>query len=273
MDDIFSGAAKILDQAGFDAALGALGTPGGAASLWAVISVETRGFGFLPDRRPKILFERHIFDARTKGRFRASHPDLSNPTPGGYAGGAAEYQRLKLAMVLDRTNALESASWGLGQVMGFNAASIGYADVDAMVQAFMGSETEQLLACAKFIAGRPALLRAYEAGDWERVAFYYNGQGYKKNAYDTKLQTFEATYANAADRPQLGVRRVQALLSYLGFDPNGVDGKVGNGTRRALRAFAVSRGMDASLIADNSSAIPQGLVDAIDAAAAQLGNF
>jgi hypothetical protein len=273
MDDIFKGAAKILDQAGFNTALATLETPGGAASLWAVISVETRGFGFLPDRRPKILFERHIFDSRTKGRFRTSHPDLSDPTPGGYAGGAAEYQRLKRAMVLDRANALESASWGLGQVMGFNAASVGYADVSNMVQAFMESEAEQLLACAKFIAGRPALFRAYKAKDWERVAFYYNGSSYKKNAYDTKLQTFQATYANAADQPQLDVRRVQALLSYLGFDPNGIDGKVGNGTRRALRDFAARYRLDSSLIADNTTVIPPDFLKSIGAAARLLGEF
>lgn len=29
--------------------------------VWSVLSVETKGFGFLSDRRPQILFERHIF--------------------------------------------------------------------------------------------------------------------------------------------------------------------------------------------------------------------
>ena len=29
--------------------------------LWAVISVETSGCGFLPSRKPKMLFERHVF--------------------------------------------------------------------------------------------------------------------------------------------------------------------------------------------------------------------
>ena len=35
--------------------------------VWAVLTVETRGFGFLENRRPQILFERHIFHRLTEG--------------------------------------------------------------------------------------------------------------------------------------------------------------------------------------------------------------
>lgn len=40
-----------------------------AAEVWVILTVETLGSGFLPDRRPKILFERHIFHSETKGAF------------------------------------------------------------------------------------------------------------------------------------------------------------------------------------------------------------
>ena len=80
--------------------------------FWAVMS-ESRGFGFLSDRRPKILFERHIFHKRTGGKFSAKHPDISNRNAGGYgAGGGHQYVRLEKAIKLDRKAALESASWG-----------------------------------------------------------------------------------------------------------------------------------------------------------------
>lgn len=244
MDDIFTGAAAPLAQGGFDDALAALGAAGAdAASLWAVLSVETRGFGFLPDRRPKILFERHIFHKRTQGQFSAAHPDISNRLSGGYVGGAGEYQRLKLAMTLDRRAALESASWGLGQVMGFNASSLGYAGAEDMVQRFTTGEAEQLLGCARFITANPALARAFQAGNWAKVAFYYNGASYAENAYDTKLSAFHARYADAANRPNLEARRGQAFLAYLGFDPKGIDGRPGGGTSAAVRAFEVSRGV------------------------------
>jgi deoxycytidine triphosphate deaminase len=50
--------------------------------LLAVVTVETSGCGCLADRRPAILFERHIFSKQTGHKFDAQHPDISNPTPG-----------------------------------------------------------------------------------------------------------------------------------------------------------------------------------------------
>jgi N-acetylmuramidase len=85
------------------------------AALWSVVVVETSGCGFLPDRRPSILFERHIFSTRTGRRFDASHPEISGPAGGYGPPGAHQYERLAAAIACDRRAALESASWGLGQ--------------------------------------------------------------------------------------------------------------------------------------------------------------
>nr|MBP6798835.1 DUF3380 domain-containing protein [Luteimonas sp.] len=48
------------------------------AALKAVAEVESSGSGFLaaPDRRPKILFEGHVFHRLTAGRF--SEPRYAN---------------------------------------------------------------------------------------------------------------------------------------------------------------------------------------------------
>ena len=54
-----------------------------AAEIWAVLTVETMGSGFLPDRRPQILFERHIFRRETDGAFDRTAPEVSNPAAGG----------------------------------------------------------------------------------------------------------------------------------------------------------------------------------------------
>ena len=81
MADDFIGKALPLDADGWQQALEVIGV--GAAELWAVMGVETTGCGFLPDRRPKILFERHVFRRETRDRFDASNPNLSNPRPGG----------------------------------------------------------------------------------------------------------------------------------------------------------------------------------------------
>jgi hypothetical protein len=252
MKDIFTGPGSPVSSDGFAGAVARIGIAGEEASLWSVLAVETRGFGFLPDRRPKILFERHVFHRRTGGRFSGSHPDISNPATGGYSGGAREYDRLKRAMVLDRAAALESASWGLGQVMGFNARSIGYAGVDAMVDAFVRSEDAQLEGCARFIAANPALSAALKARAWARVAFFYNGRSYAEQGYDRKLGDFHTAYSKGP-LPAVEVRAAQARLSYLGFDPGGIDGVFGGGTRRAMQAFQQANGLPVTPALDSAT--------------------
>ena len=236
MIDIFQGTGAPLTAGGITGALNLLRLPGDVVGLWSVIAVETRGFGYLPDRRPKILFERHIFSQRTRGVFDAKYPDISNPVGGGYSGGAAEYLRLKRAMLLDREHALESASWGLGQVMGFNAAGLGYANVQAMIDAFCASEDRQLDGCARFIAANTSLRTAFGRGDWARVAYFYNGRDYAKNAYDRKLAASQARFSTGA-LPDIDLRAAQARLSYLGYAPGSVDGEMGAATEDAISRF------------------------------------
>lgn len=233
MKDIFTGVGKPLSKKGWKTALDDLGAP--EPSLWAILAVETSGFGFLTDRRPKILFERHVFHALTGGRFSAANPDISNGSSGGYQGGAAEYGRLKRAMLLDRRAALESASWGLGQVMGLHAVRLGYANVEAMVEEFKEGEDAQLTGCVTFIRNRKALHDALMEKDWARFAFFYNGKGYARNAYDRKLAAAFDQYS--ASTPDIEVREAQALLTYLGFNPKGIDGIPGKGFEAALAAF------------------------------------
>lgn len=233
MIDIFTGTGALLTQKGWKIVIDRLGVPD--AALWAVLSVETGGVGHLPDRRPRILYERHVFHQRTGGRFDGSHPDLSSQSPGGYEGGAAEYGSLKRAMLLDRQAALESASWGLGQVMGYHADSLGYAGIDAMIERFKEGEDAQLDACAAFIMKRKELHKAFQAQDWARFAFFYNGANYAKNHYDVKLAA--AFGKHSAKPPNLATRAAQARLTYLGYNPRGIDGEAGPGTAEALKAF------------------------------------
>ncbi|HZP21674.1 MAG TPA: N-acetylmuramidase domain-containing protein [Bauldia sp.] len=240
MADEFIGKGAPLDQAGFDAAQAALG--GDPESLWAILAVETRGFGFLADRRQKILFERHIFYKYTKGKFSAANPDISSPTAGGYSGGAAEYARLAKAIALDRDAALQSASWGLGQIMGFNAVGLNYSSAANMIATFKDGENAQLDGCARFINASSALKEAFVNRDWVKVAFFYNGKDYAKNKYDTKLQQHYDLY-RLKGVPDIEVRAAQARLTYLGFDPGGIDGAAGKHTAMAVLAFQKTAGL------------------------------
>ncbi|MGQ0676941.1 MAG: N-acetylmuramidase family protein [Rhodospirillales bacterium] len=188
----FAGPAARLSPAGMAGACAILGI--GEAELRAVLAVEALGGGFLPDGRPKILFERHWFHRLTQGRHSAAHPDISDTKPGGYQGGTAEYARLARAIALDRPAALDSASWGLGQIMGFNAKKAGYENAGAMAEAFALSEDAQVAAVARFIAASGAG-RHLAAHDWAAFARAYNGPRFRDNAYDEKLA---AAYARLA---------------------------------------------------------------------------
>lgn len=203
--------------------------------LWALIAVETRGCGFLPSRRPVILVERHVFHRRTGGHFDATNPGISAPVAGGYgAGGEAQYTRLAQAIHLDRAAALASTSWGLGQIMGHNATKAGFASTDAMVTAMSDSEGEQLLSLGRFLCatGCDGPLRA---GSWAEFARRYNGPGFARNAYDTRLAAADAALSRGP-LPSLAIRAAQILLTYLGQDPGPVDGRMGRRTQAALAA-------------------------------------
>ncbi|MBX9843406.1 MAG: N-acetylmuramidase domain-containing protein [Xanthobacteraceae bacterium] len=230
----FAGLSKPLTQDALDQAGGIVGIPN--AAMWAVIHVESSGAGYQPDRRPKILFERHKFHRATNGRFDHSHPDISNPTAGGYgAGRAHQYDRLAVAISLNREAALESASWGLGQVLGSNFRVAGFRDVEDMVAKMVGSERNQLLGMFKFIDGNN-LGHHLRDRNWLAFALGYNGPNAEANGYPHKLETAFNTFSNG-DPPDIRIRIAQLALTFLGHRPGGVDGLFGNNSRLALQRF------------------------------------
>ncbi len=229
----FTGAAVPISDVGFASATTFLGIE--SEDLWTVLNVETHGYGFLADRRPLILFERHIFHKRTDSRFDDTNPGVSSATPGGYIGGADEYLRLAEALALDRAAALESTSWGIGQVMGFNASLAGFGDAEAMVTAMSASEDAQLGAMARFLRSASLDVPLAEH-DWATFARGYNGPDFSLNQYDARLGAAYAALSHGP-LPDLTVRRVQLLLTYAGIDPGGIDGIVGRRTRGAVVRF------------------------------------
>ncbi len=230
------------------------------AALWAVKSVESGPYGtFLDDGRPPILYERHIFHRRTGGRF-ASHPDLSQAKAGGYGkSGAHQYTRLERAMKLDRSGALEAASWGAFQLLGLNWQSLGYASVEDLV-AHMLTARGQLDGLVRFIK-RNHLEDELRTHNWAGFARAYNGPGYKKNKYDEKLKDAfdKARREGGAGAPaghtghpilRMGdsgpaVEELQRALSEaLGVDI-AVDGDFGPATKAAVVAFQNREGLKA----------------------------
>jgi len=231
------------------------------AALRAVLDVETPGHGFARDGRPIILFEPHIF-------FRMLGPGAKQDWAVRHGLAAAKwgsiaypgrqdarYSQLERAAGIDRPAALRSASWGLGQVMGFNHRRAGHADIEAFVEAMARSEADQLAAMACFIAGG-SLIHALRKQDWAAFARGYNGSGYAQNRYDQKLAIACRKHKRVAERPGAiialagqplatrgGMRALQRALRAGGQDPGQIDGYWGAKTLAATRSFQVRIGL------------------------------
>jgi hypothetical protein len=182
---------KFLSDADFKQAANLLDVD--VAIIKAIVAVESSGRGFLKEGQPKILFERHIFYKQTQGVYASKHPDICNKKTGGYLGNAAEWDRLERAIQLDRKAALKSASWGLGQIMGFNHEVVGYSDIDDFVQAMHESEAKQLAAMMNFLKASN-LVSALRDRDWQKIARFYNGPN-GVGVYDVKLAKAYKSFA------------------------------------------------------------------------------
>lgn len=161
----------------------------GEDEVHAILDVESAGSGFDGKGRVKMLFEPHVFWrllGKGAARDKAAALDLAYPNwRRDYP--KDSYPRLSQAMKIDPELALRSASWGLGQIMGFNHAAAGFASAADMVRAFADDEDRHLEAMVAFIKanGLDDELRRH---DWAGFARGYNGPGFAKNGYDKKLK-------------------------------------------------------------------------------------
>ena len=176
----------------------------GEDEVHAILDVESAGSGFDSKGRPKMLFEPHVFY-----RELAKHPAKRAQAvsqgvayegwrPGTYP--SDSYPRLLLAMKIDETAALRSASWGLGQILGNNHLAAGYATVQEMVTDFTLDEDNHLEAMIRFIKAKKLddELRNHE---WAAFARGYNGAMYAAHGYHIKLKNAYDKWRKIKDTP------------------------------------------------------------------------
>lgn len=239
--------------------------------LVALVEVETQGRAFEQDgRTPQFLFERHIaereaarFGARVLAAFRRAGLALPKWSPATqYRDQRTSAQRLALigrARLIHAECADRSASWGLPQIMGNAAESLGYANAQAMVAAMTGDIDAQIDCMVRFVKHK-GIARAINDGNAKRVALLYNGAGFAKNRYDVKWADARARWARklaliapgGKPRPlppeqalaKDEVEAVQSRLRDLGFPQVGrIDGRWGDTTTGALAAFQAHAGL------------------------------
>lgn len=207
-DVIWKGAAKRLEAIDFARAGHLIGV--GEDVVRAVVEVETAGGGFDSAGRVRMLFEPHVF-YRNLGeakRSRAVQVGLAYAKWGMTPYPRDSYPRLEAAVVIDRPAAMKACSWGLGQILGENYRMAGFSAVEEMVQAFAVSEEAQLDGMIRWIDASgldddlrqiDALKRASTAAEWAPFARVYNGPGYAKNKYHTKLAAAHAKWRRIPD--------------------------------------------------------------------------
>jgi len=165
------------------------------AAIKSVAEVESSGEGFLPDGKPKILFEPHIFWKQLRAAnidpslFMEENADILYPKwkPGAYGPVSKQHDRLERAAKINRDAALQSASWGKFQIMGFNWKSCGCASLQEFIDAMYRSEDDHLRLFTNYIHTQH-LDDELRGHDWAGFALSYNGPMYRKNNYHLKLK-------------------------------------------------------------------------------------
>lgn len=229
-----------------------------AAHLKAVTEVESNGkiFALIDgERRPMILFEPHVFYRRLSGAAQAEavklklaaerpsrklYPKLQRDRWAQIEAGEALLKRHKLPAGAAR----ESASYGVGQVMGYHWKALGFTSLAQFLKTVSAGVEGQVDVMMRFIITN-SLDDELRDGRWAAFARGYNGAGFRKNRYDTKLAEAAAAYGGTAAAPDgmlrlgakgLRVRELQALLVRAGQRVK-VDADFGTETRDALIAF------------------------------------
>ena len=164
------------------------------AVLKAIKTVESGGKA-LQNGIPTMLFEGHIFWKQLQAR----KIDPSKYVKGNenilyktwtkvhYTGrNSGEYARLQKAIKINEAAAYESASYGMFQIMGMHYKTCGYNSAKEFYEALCKSEDAHFYAFIKFIKAK-GIVPYMQKKDWAKIAYLYNGSGYKANKYDIKL--------------------------------------------------------------------------------------
>lgn len=269
----FKGEARQLEDIDLPRIAHSIGA--GEDEVHMLMDVEAAGDGFDSQKRPKMLFEPHIFyrelGAGAK-RDRAVKEGLAYPTwKRDYP--KDSYPRLLKAMEIDEAAALRSASWGASQILGDNFKLAGYATVHDMVNGFCDDEDDHIEGMISFVKNTgidddlrrlAALKRPTTPDDCRIIAKTYNGAAYEKNGYHTKMAAAHNKWKKIKDTPwspemagpiivaegetgvldKVAIKEAQQLLKDKGYIEVGkIDGLAGKDTASAITAFQIVEGL------------------------------
>lgn len=170
------------------------------ATIKTVIEVESAGKGFV-NNRPIILFEGHVFwdrliangiDINKINKTTNKNILYQSWTKAYYS--QNQWARLEKAKKIHEVSALESASWGLFQIMGYHWRALGYRSIEEFVKLMGEREYNHVVAFIRYVRYN-RLVSKLQTQDWSGFARAYNGPGYRKNDYDGKLRRAYRKYS------------------------------------------------------------------------------
>ncbi len=167
------------------------------ATIHAVVDIEagTQHKGLFEEGKPVVNFSLDLFRQNAKKRgvdlkkYTKKYPEVfSAPNRAKYGSqNAAQWARMQAAMAIDSVAAIESAYWGMFQIGGFNWKKCGARSAQEFAKMMMRSEHDQLDLFVNFLHST-GLDEPLQKHDWNRFARGYNGTGYAKRGYHTRLK-------------------------------------------------------------------------------------
>lgn len=169
------------------------------AAIKAVVEIEAGRThqGFYAPGKPLINFDLAMFRrfATRRGvnlsKFSKSHSVVFTSSQGSQA---KAHRRLQSASTINPHAAIEGTFWGMFQIGGFNWKKCGAESLEDFVDRMSSSERAQLDMFANFITNS-GLLKSLQQKDWAKFARGYNGPGYAKRGYHTRMARAYARYS------------------------------------------------------------------------------
>lgn len=161
------------------------------AAIKAVVEIEAGRTheGFAAPGKPLINFDLSMFRrfATRRGvnlsKYSKSHSVVFASSRGSQS---RAHRRLEAAKSINPHAAVEGTFWGMFQIGGFNWKKCGAENIDDFVCRMSRSERDQLEMFANFISST-GLVKHLKTKNWAAFARGYNGPGYAKRSYHTRM--------------------------------------------------------------------------------------
>lgn len=172
------------------------------AAIKAVVEIEAGRThqGFSAPGKPLINFDLAMFRrfATRRGvnlaKYSKSHSVVFASSRGSQT---KAHRRLDAAMTINPHAAIEGTFWGMFQIGGFNWKKCGAESLEDFVEKMSSTERAQLDMFAEFITNA-GLLKALQEKNWAKFARGYNGPGYARRAYHTRMAQAYARHSKPA---------------------------------------------------------------------------